>query len=80
MGGGRGQGCDIGAQQPDFAIPKDRVSFFQVAARGAQAFDFPTRQYDPGFDLVFDEIVEARLAIFDDKAGSGAFGRFAGFG
>ena len=30
-------------------------------------------------DLVLDEIVESRLAVLDNKAGSGALGRLAGF-
>jgi hypothetical protein len=80
MGGGRGQWRDVGAEQPHLVVPKNGVGLFQVAARGTQCLDFPASQRDARLDLVFDEIVEARLAVFDDKAAAGAFGRLAGFG
>ena len=52
------------------ASPSRRMTKLSVDLRfaGAHALDFPALQREPGFEPVFDEIVEARLLVLCDRA------------
>ena len=66
--GGTGQGGDMCAGQPSFAVAKLHVAFLQLDPALAQALDLPAFERQTGFDMVLDEVVVPRLFIECDNA------------
>ena len=58
MGGGGGQGADVGAEQEQLVATDGDVSFRDLHAGVADRFDFPTYEHDAGFETVLDEVVK----------------------
>jgi ribosome-associated toxin RatA of RatAB toxin-antitoxin module len=66
MGGGRIQGADVRAEQEGFAVLHIDVGLGNLRFAGAHALDLPTHEGNAGLEALFDEVVEARLAIDGD--------------
>ena len=62
----RGEGADMGSDEPQCAILDDDIGLAQLRARGANGFNFPAFQNNAGFKAVLDKIVVERLPVLYD--------------
>jgi hypothetical protein len=67
---GREQRADVRADQPQRALLDDHVGLADLRAAGADRLDLPALEHEAGFVALFDEVIEARLAILDDGHGT----------
>src|SRR5690606_2672549 len=57
---------NVGIDQPGLAIMHVRIALGDRALAAPQALHFGARQRDPGFEHVFDEILEPRAPVLGD--------------
>jgi hypothetical protein len=59
------------ADQPGLGIADDDVSLGNLRLAGAQAFDFPAFERQPGLVFTLDEVIVPRTAVEADDLGRG---------
>ena len=67
MRGGGTQGADVGAEKKGLAVLQVHVSFGYLGLAGPHALDLPAHEGYAGFEVLFDEVIEARFAIHGDR-------------
>ena len=58
------------AEQERLAVFHVNVGFLELRPARAHGFDLPAMQHEAGLVALLDEIVEARLAVLGNEAGS----------
>lgn len=69
MGGGGGQGADVGAEQIDLALFDDHVGFLELHPPGADRLHLPAFEGHARLETLFDEIIVKRLLVVDNAHG-----------
>ena len=74
VGGGSGQGADVGAEQVDLALADDDVGFLELYPSGPDGFDLPAFQHHARLEAFLDEIIVEGFFIVDDAHERGMVG------
>lgn len=66
VGGGRGQGADVGTEQVNLALTDDDVGFLELHPSGPDGFDLPAFQHHTRLEAFLDEVVVEGFFIVDN--------------
>src|SRR6185295_12851528 len=60
--------ADVRVNEEHLFVAHVHISLGELRASGAHGFHFPALQGETGLEAVFDEVIEARLAVLGDQA------------